>query len=53
LGELVKRWDDIAREFSRVARRFEVQALAARGQGHEITAGDLFFAASVMYGGAQ
>ena len=49
----VKRWDDIAPEFAAVARRFELQAQSARAQGHAATASDAFFAASVMYGGAQ
>ncbi len=53
LQSQVKRWDDIAPEFAGVARRFEVQARAAVAQGHEVSAGDSFFAASVMYGGAQ
>jgi hypothetical protein len=53
LQALIKRWDDISREFSGLARRFELQAHAAQAQGHAITASDGFFAASVMYGGAQ
>ena len=53
LQNLVKRWDDIAPEFAGVARRFELQARTALAQGHLITASDGFFAASVMYGGAQ
>ena len=53
LQALVQRWDDIAPEFAKLARRFELQARAALAQGHEVTASDGFFAASVMYGGAQ
>ncbi len=53
LQNLVKRWDDIAPEFAAVARRFELQARGSLAKGHEITASDGFFAASVMYGGAQ
>ncbi len=53
LQALVKRWDDIAPEFAKVARRFELQGRAALQQGHEVTAADSFFAASLMYGGAQ
>ena len=49
----VHRWDDLAREFSRLARRFELQARASLAQGHDVTAGDGFFSASVMYGAAQ
>ena len=51
--KLIQRWDDIAPEFAAIARRFERQAQAALAQGHEVTAGDAYFAASVMYGGAQ
>ncbi len=53
LGSLIHRWDDFAREFSRVARRFELQGRAALAQDHEVTAGDCFFSAAVMYGAAQ
>ena len=53
LQTLVKRWDDIAPEFAGLARRFELQARAALAEGHKITASDAFFAAAVMYGGAQ
>lgn len=53
LRALVKRWDDITPEFAAVARRFELQGHAALAQGHEVTAGDSFFAAALMYGGAQ
>lgn len=53
LQNLIKRWDDISREFSGLARRFELQAHAAQMQDHQVTAGDAFFAASLMYGGAQ
>ena len=35
---LIRRWDDLAREFSRLARRTERQAHAALGEGHEVTA---------------
>ena len=53
LQALVKRWDDIAPEFAAVARRFELQAHGSLAKGHQVTASDGFFAASVMYGGAQ
>ncbi len=53
LEALIKRWDDIAPEFAKLARRFELQGQAALRQGHEVTAADSFFAAAVMYGGAQ
>ena len=49
----IKRWDDIAREFACLARRFELQATAAERQGHQVTASDGFFSAAVMYGAAQ
>jgi pimeloyl-ACP methyl ester carboxylesterase len=53
LEKTVKRWDDIAPEFTAVARRFEIQAIAADKAGHNTTASDGFFAAAIMYGGAQ
>ncbi len=53
LQALVKRWDDIAPEFAKLARRFELQGRAALKQEHEVTAADSFFAASLIYGGAQ
>ncbi len=53
LNALVHRWEDLTREFSRLARRYELQAHAALKQGHEVSAGDGFFSASVMYGAAQ
>ena len=53
LQHLIQRWDDISREFSGLARRFELQATAAQAQGHSTTASDGYFAASLMYGGAQ
>ena len=53
LQALVSRFDDIAPQFAAVARRFELQALTSFKKGHEITASDGFFAAAIMYGGAQ
>ena len=53
LKALIHRWEDLTREFSRLARRYELQGRAALAQGHEVTAGDDFFSASVMYGAAQ
>ncbi len=53
LNSLIHRWEDLAREFSALARRYELQARSAQEQGHEITAGDGFFSAAVMYGAAQ
>ena len=53
LSGRIKRFDDFAPEFAAVARRFELQALSAAEAGHDATASDAFFAASLMYGGAQ
>ena len=53
LKALIHRWEDMTREFARLARRYEVQARASLAAGHEVTAGDGFFSASVMYGAAQ
>lgn len=49
----IKKYDDIAPEMTKVARRLELRAKSALQQGHLVTAGDHFFAASVLYGGAQ
>ena len=53
LATMVKKFDDIAPQFAAVARRFEMQAIASMKMGHDVSASDSFFAASVMYGGAQ
>ena len=53
LQSLVKRFDDIAPQFAAVARRFEKHAKSALNSGHKTTASDGFFAASIMYAGAQ
>lgn len=49
----VQRFDDIAREFTRAAERRERMARAAEAGGHGVTAGENFYIASVLYGGAQ
>ena len=49
----VQRFDDIAREFTRAAERRERMAVAAEAAGHQVTARDNFYIASVLYGGAQ
>ena len=38
---------------TKAARRMELRAQQSLGEGHNVTAGDHFFAASVLYGGAQ
>ncbi len=53
LKAAIHRWDDLTREFARPARRYELQARTSLVQGHELTAGDSFFSASVMRGAAQ
>ena len=53
LKALIHRWEDHTREFARLARRYELQARASLAAGHDVTAGDDFFSASVMYGAAQ
>ena len=40
-------------QMAQTAKRFELQARQHLQQDHTITAGEAFFAASVMYGGAQ
>ena len=53
LQTLVKRFDDIAPMFAAVARRFELHAIKSKESGHAVSASDGFFAASIMYAGAQ
>ncbi|MBA2682099.1 MAG: alpha/beta hydrolase [Ktedonobacteraceae bacterium] len=53
LRATIKKYDDIAPEMTKAARRMELRAKQALQQGHTVTAGDHFFAASVLYGGAQ
>ena len=53
LQATVKRFDDIAPQFAAVARRFELHAMASAKSGHKVSASDGFFAASIMYAGAQ
>lgn len=50
LKALIHRGEDLTREFARLARRYELQAGEALQAGHEVTAGDGYFSASVMYG---
>lgn len=53
LRSSIKKYDDIAPEMTKVARRMELRAKQALQQGHAVTAGDHFFAAAILYGGAQ
>ena len=49
----IKKYDDLASEMTKVARRLELKAKQAQNEGHSVTAGDHFFSAAVLYGGAQ
>lgn len=53
LHSSIKKYDDIAPEMTKAARRMETKAKQAQKEGHSVTAGDHFFAAAVLYGGAQ
>lgn len=53
LHAAIKKFDDMAPEMTKVARRMELRAKQAQQQGHTVSAGDYFFAAAVLYGGAQ
>lgn len=37
----IHRWDNMMREFTHLARRYEVQAGSALSQGHEVTAREI------------
>lgn len=49
----MKTYDDMTREFMKAGRRRELRAEAELKQGHEATARESFFTASILYGGAQ
>ena len=53
LGKTIKKLDDMTPQMAAVAKRFEMQGRASAEDGHQVTAGEQFFAASVMYGAAQ
>jgi cephalosporin-C deacetylase-like acetyl esterase len=53
LRNLIKTYNDIARELMKAARRREVRALTQLQMGHNATARESFFTASILYGGAQ
>ncbi len=53
IKKLVKTYNDMAREFMKVARGRELRAEAELKLGHKQTAREHFFTASILYGGAQ
>lgn len=53
LKQSIRKFDDFTREMVQVARHYELRGVQQRAAGHPTSAGDDFFAASVLYGGAQ
>lgn len=53
LKQSIRKFDDFAREMVKLARHFENRAKGQAAQGHNISAGEDYLAASVLYGGAQ
>lgn len=53
LRQRIKTYNDMTREFMHAARRRELRAEAELKQGHDSTARENFFTASILYGGAQ
>ncbi len=53
MRKLVKTYNDMSREFMKAARVRELRAESELEQGHEQTAREHFFTASMLYAGAQ
>ena len=53
LQNSIRKFDDFTREMVRVARHFECRGDRQRQAGHDISAGDDYFTAAILYGGAQ
>src|SRR6202034_3982724 len=49
----IKKYDDLAREFSKAARRRELLAREAAHANHPASARESYFTAAVLYGAAQ
>lgn len=49
----IRKYDDLAREFSKAARRRELLARDAEHQDHRASARESYFTAAVLYGAAQ
>jgi cephalosporin-C deacetylase-like acetyl esterase len=53
LQNSIRKLDDFTREMVALARHFECRGDGQRSAGHAISAGDDYFAAAILYGGAQ
>ncbi|MFE4973300.1 alpha/beta hydrolase family protein [Kitasatospora sp. NPDC056651] len=53
LSRSIRKLDDFTREMANLARHFELRGDAQRRAGHQVSAGDDYFAAAILYGGAQ
>src|SRR5262245_24669032 len=53
LQHSIRKLDDFTREFVKLAHHFERRGDGQRRAGHAISAGDHYFTAAILYGGAQ
>jgi cephalosporin-C deacetylase-like acetyl esterase len=53
LRHSIRKLDDFTREMVKLARHFEQRGDGQRRGGHPVSAGDDYFAAAILYGGAQ
>lgn len=53
LRSSIKKYDDIAREFSKAARRRELRARTEEHKQHRVSARESYFTAAVLYGASQ
>ncbi|KWV34058.1 alpha/beta hydrolase family protein [Micromonospora rifamycinica] len=53
LRHSIRKLDDFTREMVRLAHHFERRGDRQRQSGHAVSAGDDYFAAAILYGGAQ
>ncbi len=53
LRQTIRKFDDFTREMVKLARHFERRGDGKRQAGHLVSAGDDYFAAAILYGGAQ
>jgi dienelactone hydrolase len=53
LARSIRKFDDFAREMTKLARHFELRGRAQAAAGRGLSAGDDLFTAAILYGGAQ
>src|SRR3954447_20471155 len=53
LSQTIRKFDDFTREMVKLARHLERRGDDQRRRGHPVSAGDDYFTAAILYGGAQ